>query len=314
MDFGYENIKTARERISDYVIETPLIKSWALSELTGVDIYLKLENLQVTGSFKYRGAMNAILSLDKDDMKNGIVAASSGNHGKALAYAGKKLGIKTTIVIPNSAPDIKKKAIKDLGAEIVECETEKRFEIAEDLANKTGGNLIPPYDYLPVMEGQGTLGLEILEQNDDLDYVFIPVSGGGLIGGVSKAIKSKNKDIKVIGVESEILPRYSKSLEAGKRVEVKSNKSFADALASNKPGEINFPVVKENVDEVVTVSEDGIKKAVKTMLMEGKVLAEGAGAISLAAIMERKLDLQKDDKVCLVISGGSISMDQLKNL
>lgn len=314
MNFEYDMILDARNRIKDYIIKTPLVKSWALSEMLGCEIYLKLDNLQVTGSFKYRGAINSILSLSEEELKKGVVAASSGNHGKALSYGCKLMGSKATIVIPDSAPQIKKDAIKNLGANIIECKTEERFDVAREFAETTDANLIPPYDFQPVLAGQGTIGMEIMEQKPDLDYVLIPVSGGGLLGGAAKAIKAVNEKTEVIGVEPEIIPKYSKSLEKGEPVTVEPNKSFADALASNRPGLTTFPIVKENVKRTLTVSEEKIKEAVKVLFLEGKILAEGAGAIGLAAILDGKIKFNKDDKVCLVISGGSISMEQIESI
>lgn len=314
MDFSIKNIETARERIKDRVYKTPLIKSHKLSDLFDFDLYLKLENMQKTGSFKYRGAMNKILSLDEDRLAKGIVCASSGNHGRALAYACKDLGISCIVVMPDSAPEGKIQAIKDLQAEIVLCEAKDRFILAKQIRDRRNMTLVPPFDDLEVMAGQGTCGLEIIEDLPDLDYVLVPVSGGGLIGGVATAIKARSQDTKIIGAEPAMASAYKHSLGLGYPDQVEAKPTIADALVSNRPGDLNFPVVQSQVDGLMAVSERYIDLGHKVLLMEGKILAEASASIGLGGIMEGLYEIPSGSKVCFIISGGSVSLNQLDRL
>ncbi|MCD7953049.1 MAG: threonine/serine dehydratase [Synergistaceae bacterium] len=315
MPFTVSQIKEARERIAPYITETPLIRLGNLDQYLGCRVYAKLESMQRTGSFKLRGAVNKLLSLSAEQIGRGVVAASSGNHGKALAYAAGLLGAKCTVVMPRTAPRNKIEAIGKLVAEVVLCETSERFRIAEDICRERGGTMAPPYDDYEIMAGQGTAGLEILEQEPDLDCVISPVSGGGLIGGLSTALKAVSEGkIRVVGAEPDILPRYSESLAAGERVTVPQRRSLADALASQTPGARNFPVVQANVDGVARVSEEYIKKGMKLLLTEGKLLAEPASCIGAGALLEGLISVREDEKVCLLISGGNVGLEQLEIL
>lgn len=315
MQFTVSQIKEARERIAPYITETPLIRLGNLDQYLGCRVYAKLESMQRMGSFKLRGAVNKLLSLSAEQLGRGVVAASSGNHGKALAYAAGLLGAKCTVVMPRTAPQNKIEAIGKLGAEVVLCETSERFRIAEDICRERGRTMAPPYDDYEIMAGQGTAGLEILEQEPDLDCVISPVSGGGLIGGLSTALKAVSEGrIRVVGAEPDILPRYSESLAAGERVTVPQRRSLADALASQTPGVRNFPVVQANVEGIVRVSEEYIKKGMKLLLTEGKLLAEPASCIGAAALLEGSISVREDEKVCLLISGGNVGLEQLEIL
>lgn len=312
--FGAKDVEAAYERIQSSVIKTPLIRAENLDEFFGCEVYLKLENLQKTGSFKYRGVMNKILSLSEEDLKKGVVCASSGNHGKAVAFACKNLNIPATVVMPDTAPKIKIEAIKSLGAKIVMATRSERFAVAQKISDEEGKTMIPPYDDEYVMAGQGTSAVEMLDQVPDLDYILVPVSGGGLVGGISAYVHGKNFKTKVIGVEPKNAAAYTYSFEAGKRVDAPFETTVADALVSTKPGEKNFPVVKENVYKMVNVSEDYIKKAWRIILFDGKILCEPSSAIGAGAILEKKLNFEKNEKVCFVISGGSISVSQIAKL
>ena len=311
---GIQDILEARKRIRPYIVTTPLIRAANLDEWLGCEVYLKAENMQRTGAFKLRGALNRTLSLPKEKLEHGVVCASSGNHGRGVAYTAKMLGIPATVVIPNTAPAIKVEAIRNLGAETVLCETAERFNIAGKIAEEKGAAMIPPYNDEYVMAGQGTCGLEIAEQCPDLDAVIVPVSGGGLIGGISTAIKSILSETKVYGAEPAVLPRYSKSLAAGERVQVETVPTIADALVSNMPGEQCFPVVRKYVDEVFDVREEDILRGMKLLLTEGKILAEPSSCIGIAAVLAGQVPVKKEDKVCFVISGGSVGISQLAQL
>ena len=308
------SIYQAREQIKPYIVKTPLIRLQNLDEYAGCEVYAKLENMQNTKAFKLRGAMNKILSLTDAEKDAGIICSSSGNHGQAVSYASKLLGIKATIVIPETAPEFKVEAIRQHGASTEFCTVDDRFIVTERLAEKHGYTIVPPFEDDMVMAGQGTVGLEIMEEKIPFDHVLVPASGGGLVGGISTALKESGFAGKVIGVEPERLPRYTESLEAGKPVQLESQKTIADALVVNRPGTLNFEAVQRHVDEFLTVSDETMLKAQKMLLMEGKVLAEVSSAIGLGALIDKKLDVKKDEKVCLVVSGGNLGFNQLELL
>ena len=316
MSFTVDTVKEARERIRDYVTETPLLRMEALDEFLGCQVYLKLENMQKIGAFKFRGAMNKIQKLTDGELARGIVAASSGNHGKAIAYGAKMKGAKATIIMPNTAPKMKVEAIKALGAEVISCDAAERFEVAAKVCAERGSTMVPPYDDYDVMAGQGTLGLEIMEQCPNVDLVVVPASGGGLIGGVSTAIKGVNEAVKVIGAEPAVLPRYSVSLANGEptMVPMPDQKSVADALVSNRPGLKCFPVVRDHVDGFAAVDDIYMLKAMKMLLMEGKILAEPSSCIGMGAVLQKKIEVKPEEKVCFVISGGNLGFEQLELL
>ena len=314
MALTFHDVQAARERIAPYAVKTPLLRLQALDDYLGCQVYVKAECMQVTGSFKYRGAMNKILSLTKEELGRGIVAASSGNHGKALAYAAKMLGVKATIVLPYTAAQIKVDTIAGWGAETVRCEVQERFEVAERICRERGATLVPPYNDEQVMAGQGTAGLELMEQCPELDTVVVPTSGGGLIGGVATAVKALSPRTRVYGAEPAALPRYSVSLAAGEPTRVPADKSVADALVSNMPGALCFPVVAAHTDGFAAVDDEYLLKGMKLLLLEGKLLCEPSSAIGLGAVLQGLLPMKKEDKVCFLISGGSVSLDQLDML
>ena len=314
MPLTLQEIKTARDRISSHVIETPLLRLQNLDRYLGCRVYVKAECMQNTGSFKLRGAMNKILSLPDGDLQKGIVAASSGNHGKAVSYACRNLGVKATIVLPYTAAKIKEDTIRKWGAEIVKCDSAERFVVAERLCREKDATLVPPFNDETVMAGQGTAGLEIMEQCPDLDMVIVPVSGGGLIGGVSAAVRAVSPATAVYGAEPEVLPRYSKSLKAGKPVRVEKNPTIADALLSVIPGDVCFPYVATNTDGIADVKEEYILKGMKLLLLEGKILCEPSSGIGIGAVLQGLIPVRPEDKVCFFISGGSVSFEQLSML
>jgi len=314
MGLTINDILAAKERITGYTIRTPLLRLTNLDKYLGCEVYAKAECMQTTGSFKLRGAMNKILSLTEEELKRGIVAASSGNHGKAVAYAARKMGIKATIVLPFTVAKNKEDTIRSYGAEIIKCDVNERFETAEKLCRERNATLVPPFNDETVMAGQGTAGLEIMEQYPDLDAVIVPVSGGGLIGGIASAIKAVSPQTKVFGAEPASLPRYSASLQAGKPVTVERKATIADALVTNIPGTICFPYVASNTDAFADVDEEYILKGMKLLLLEGKLLCEPSSGISLGAVLQGLFPVKTTDKVCFFISGGSVAFDQLKIL
>ena len=314
MSLTIGEINKAKDRIRPYVIRTPLLRLQNLDNILGCEVYAKAECMQKTGSFKLRGAMNKILSLSADELARGIVAASSGNHGKAIAYASKKLGIKATIVLPHTVAKIKEDTIRKYEAEIIKCDVSERFEVAEKLCRERCATLVPPFNDETVMAGQGTAGLEIMEQCPELDTVIVPVSGGGLIGGVSAAIKAVSPKTKVYGAEPASLPRYTASLKAGRPVAVERKPTIADALVTHIPGDVCFPYVEKHVDAFADVDEEFLLRGMKLLLLEGKLLCEPSSAIGIGAVLQGLISVRKTDRVCFLISGGSVAFEQLKNL
>ena len=314
MPLTIREIEVARNRIAPYIIQTPLLRMKNLDQYLGCEVYSKAECMQITGSFKLRGAMNKILSLSEEELRRGIVAASSGNHGKAIAYACKKLGVKATIVLPNSVAKVKEDAIRKWGAEIVKCDVSERFEVAEKLCQERNSTLVPPFNDETVMAGQGTAGLEMLDQCPELDMVIVPTSGGGLIGGVSTAIKAVSPGTVVFGAEPAVLPRYSASLRAGKPIMVEKRKTVADALVTQIPGSICFPYVAAHTDGFADVDEEYIINGMLLLLTEGKLLCEPSSGISIGAILQGLIPVKPTDKICFFISGGSVSLEQLYQL
>ena len=314
MPLTIREIEVARNRIAPYITQTPLLRMKNLDQYLGCEVYAKAECMQITGSFKLRGAMNKILSLSEEELRRGIVAASSGNHGKAIAYACKKLGVKATIVLPNSVAKVKEDAIRKWGAEIVKCDVSERFEVAEKLCQERNSTLVPPFNDETVMAGQGTAGLEMLDQCPELDMVIVPTSGGGLIGGVSTAIKAVSPGTVVFGAEPAVLPRYSASLRAGKPIMVEKRKTVADALVTQIPGSICFPYVAAHTDGFADVDEEYIINGMMLLLTEGKLLCEPSSGISIGAILQGLIPVKPTDKICFFISGGSVSLEQLYQL
>lgn len=309
-----QDIEMAKERIGGHVIRTPLVRLNSLDEIIHCKVFAKLENLQTTGSFKLRGALNRVLSMNAQDLENGIVCASSGNHGRAVAYAASMLGTSATVVVPYSASQTKVEAIRSLGAEIVQCDNAKRFALSERIAQEKHAALIPPFNDDYVMAGQGTVGLEIIEQCPQVNKVIVPVSGGGLLSGVATAIASKCQNVEVIGAEPSALPRYTVSLAADMPLEIPARKTIADALVSFHPGSLCFNHVRAYAKGVVPVSESYIQAGTWELLMRGKILAEISSCIGIGAILEGGIHVNPDDTICLLISGGNTGIDQIKNV
>lgn len=307
MDYrnGYKETIKARERIRDYVYETPLIRLNYISEMLGTSVYAKLENMQKTNSFKIRGALNKIRKLSDEELKKGVVTASSGNHGKGIATCAKMLGIPAKIVLPDTSTETKRQMIKDLGAEIVISSVEERFNVAKEIAEKEGMTFIHPFDDLDVSEGQGTIAVEILNKMDHLKMI-VPIGGGGLISGIAMYTKGVTRWSEVIGVEPENVNRYTLSLEEGEPREVKRGETLADGLLSVKPGENVFPIVRDLVDDIVTCQDKNLKKALDLLYNKEKLIVEPSSAIGLGAILEGKIKFDDRDKLVLIITGGNV--------
>ena len=308
-------MEAARRRLRDAIVQTPCAYSQTLSELTGARCFVKLENLQMTGSFKERGAANLLLQLGADARRSGVIAASAGNHGLAVAFHAARLGVPATIVMPEYAPLIKVTNARRYGAEVIlhGSNYDEAYERARALETERGLIFVHPFDDPRVIAGQATLGLELLEQLPEVEAVVVPVGGGGLIGGVALAVKGTRADVQVIGVQSAALPAMTRSLEAGQRVRVDSAPTIADGIAVRQVGSLTLELAQAWVDRVVTVDEEELSNAVLLLLEIEKTVVEGAGAAPLAALLNRPLGLERRS-VALVLSGGNIDVTMLSRI
>ncbi|MFC4557806.1 threonine/serine dehydratase [Virgibacillus kekensis] len=308
------DVNQAREQIADIIHETPILTSKELSSLCGNQLFLKSEHLQKTGSFKIRGATNKVKHAVKDGATF-ITAASSGNHGQAVAYIANKLNVPATIVVPEDATISKLNAIRGYNGEIEECGTTsaERIPRAKELAEEKNGVFIPPYDDPYIIAGQGTVGLEIMEQLEEVDVVVAPVGGGGLISGILTAIKETKPSIKIIGAEPETAQDTYLSLKKGKITSIPATQTIADGLRSSQPGDMTFPIVQKYLDDLVLVSEAEIQQALFFVLERMKQLIEPSSAVGIAAAMFDKLGV-REKRVACVISGGNVDVRKLEQL
>jgi threonine dehydratase len=310
-----ETIKAARDRISDSVFLSPFMRSETFSKLTGNSIYLKLENLQMTGSYKERGALNKILLLTDDEKRRGVIAASAGNHAQAVAYHATKRGIKAQICMPLTTPIVKVTATREFGGEVILAGTNYDETCQEALRRCAEGGLtfIHPFDDEAVIAGQGSVGLEMIEQQVDIEVLVIPVGGGGLIGGIACAVKEMRPKIQVIGVQTSKLPSMKAALEHGGPVTLPPRVTIADGIAVRCAGSVTYPLVKKYVDEIVTVDDEEIANAILLLLEKEKTLAEGAGAVTTAAVIQHKIST-RGKKVGVLVGGGNIDVSVLSRI
>jgi threonine dehydratase len=310
------DIEAARERIRGGIYESPCVESIPLSQLTGARIRCKLDYLQRTGSFKERGARNALLQLSPEQRKRGVIAASAGNHAQGVAYHGSLLGIPVTVVMPKFAALVKVTNCRHYGATVVlhGADLGESRAHAVELARRDGLTFIHPFDNEQVMAGQGTMALEILEQTPDLDAIVVPVGGGGLLAGIGTVLKARKPDVTLVGVEPDHAACLTAALAAGKPVPVKLSSTLADGLAVPQLGEYPFAILRKVVDRVVTVDEASIALAILRLIELEKSVVEGAGAAPLAAFLAGKLDALKGKKVVLALCGGNIDLTMLDRL
>lgn len=301
------SIRAAQERLRGVIHDTPLVSSQSLSEAAGVDLKFKPENLQVTGSFKIRGAFNKVAQVAESGAR-GVVTASSGNHGQAVAWAARHFGLPARIVVPTTAPAIKVASAEAFGA-IVEgygTRSRERMDRAHAVAAELSYAFVPPYDDAAVMSGQGTIGLEILEAWPDVDTIVVPIGGGGLISGIATAIKESRPDVTVIGVEPEGAAKAYRSREAQQSVELPSTESIADGLITLSLGKLTHPIIERYVDELTTVSESQIRKAFWLLLTRLKLVVEPSGAVTAAYLFAHGRERLAGRRVAAVISGGNV--------
>lgn len=311
---SFESVLAARERLRGVAHRTPVVTSHTLDELTGSRVFLKCENLQRMGAFKFRGAYNRIVQMDRQARKRGVVAFSSGNHAQGVALACKLLGVPATIVMPSDAPASKIAATKGYGAEIVFYDRHKshRAEIAEGIRAERNATLIPPFDDPEIVAGAGTAALELLEDAPDIDIVVTPVGGGGLLSGSALAAHGLRRDIVLHGVEPAAGNDFQQSLERGEIVHIDVPVTIADGLQTQAPGEITFPIVREHVKSIVTVTDDQLCEAMRFAFERLKLVIEPSGAAALAAIMAGKFG--SGARIGAIISGGNVDAERFQSL
>jgi threonine dehydratase len=316
-----ESIREAHERIRSRVHRTPVMTSSSFDERAGRGlkterrVFFKCENFQRTGSFKFRGATNRLLSLTEEERRRGVAAFSSGNHAQAVALAAREAGVKAVIAMPSDAPQSKVAATRGYGAEIIfyDRQREDREQVARRVAEREGSVLIPPYDDYQIMAGQGTCALELLEEVPDLDCILVPCSGGGLFAGASTAAKAINPQVRCFPVEPELANDTLQSFRTGERVEIPPPPTIADGLRVVIPGRLTFPILQIMADDVLTVSDEEIGETLRFILFRMKLLTEPSGATAAAAVLTQKLpaDLKR---VGVILSGGNIDPDALARL
>jgi threonine dehydratase len=306
-----ENIKEAQKILSQSRIrKIDLIRSNTFSDMCGNNIYLKLECLQKTGSFKVRGAIAKINSLPKDSNRNGVIAASAGNHAQGVAYASSMSDIPCTIVMPQNASPAKISATKSYGAKVILYgkDYDESSSFIKEIAEKENKTVIPAFEDPYVIAGQGTIGLEIIEDLKQIDEIYIPVGGGGLIAGISLVLKSLKPDVKIIGVESTAFPTMKKSLQENKITKIQTGYTIADGISVKTPGELTFEMVKKYVDEIVLVDDLSIVKTMFLLMERSKIVAEPAGAASLAYLLTEEKCKSRNKNIVSIVSGGNVDM------
>ncbi len=315
MDTDYfDLVKAAQKRLEGQAHVTPVMTSRTLDQLTGARIYLKCENFQRMGAFKFRGAYNAMAQLTEDQKKRGVITYSSGNHAQAVALVGRLLGINTTVVMPNNAPAIKRAATRAYGAGVIEYDPEEatREQIARDLSAKHGYTMVPPYDHLDIVAGQGTAAMEMFEELNTLDMLLVPCGGGGLLSGSAVAARGMDPDCRVIGIEPELADDATKSFRTGKLHTVNNPATIADGTRTPSLGQVTFPLVREYVADMKTVSETAIIEAVRFLFYRMKLVVEPSGALGVAALLSAAVSAK--GRTGVILSGGNIDGATMKQI
>ncbi|MFT5874114.1 MAG: threonine dehydratase [Clostridium sp.] len=313
LEFYLSEIKKAQTNLKGVSKKTALIYSDVFSNESGNSVYIKPENLQITGAFKLRGAYNKLCTLTHSEKERGVIASSAGNHAQGVAYSAEKLGISATIVMPKTTPLIKVEATKSYGANVIlfgDCYDEAYTE-AKRLENEYNYVFVHPFDDLDVMYGQGTIACEIIDEIEDIDCILVPVGGGGLIGGIALAAKALNPNIKIIGVEPEGAKAMKDSMDNNGIVHLATVRTIADGVAVKKPGDLTFEIIRNYVDEIVTVSDFDIMESFLLLLEKHKLIAEASGALSFAGLKKIK---EKGKKVACVLSGGNIDVVTISSM
>jgi threonine dehydratase len=312
-----DDIAAARDRIAGHVRRTPLMSATRLGDRTGVALALKCESFQKTGSFKVRGALNAVLLLDAAQRARGVITVSAGNHAQALAYAAAIGGVKATVVMPATASPLKVAASRGYGADVVlhGASSIEAFAHARKLEKERGLVFVHPFDDVAVVAGAGTVGFELVDDDRaEMDVIVISIGGGGLISGIASALRARSPKTRIVGVEPEGAAVMRKSLDAGRPVRLDKIDTIADGLSAPMAGELTFPIVRDLVDDVVLVSDDEIRLGVRDLLSSAKLVAEPAGAASLAAVTAGRVGAQRGSRVVAVISGGNVDLTRLAEI
>ncbi|ASP67626.1 threonine/serine dehydratase [Sinorhizobium meliloti] len=308
-----QDIREAQERLQPHIRHTPLLRAEKIEKAAGCRLYLKPETLQITGAFKIRGALNKALSLSKEEIANGIIATSSGNHAQGLAYAARMLGVKAILVLPVTTPKIKIENTKALGAEVIlfDGDTAARWKRVYEIAEENEYAAVHAFEDPIVMAGQGTIGCEILHDLDDVDTIIVPVGGGGLISGIATAIKETKPSVRVIGAEPALTPKYFHSRINKERTSLPLKNTIADGLRISVPGQNPYPIIEKYVDEIVLVEDEHIIAGMRALAKDAKLIAEPAASIGVGALLAGIIDVKPDEKVCAVLSGGNWDLRDL---
>jgi len=307
-------VKAAQKRLQGYAHVTPIMTSRTLNQLTGAEIFLKCENFQRMGAFKFRGAYNAMSRLTDDQKKHGVITHSSGNHAQAVALVGRLLGIKTVVVMPNDAPVIKRTATEGYGASVIGYDPGEtsREKISQDLANRHGYTLVPPYDHIDIVAGQGTAALELFNSLNSLDMLMVPCGGGGLLSGCAIVARAMAQNCRVIGIEPKSADDAAKSFHSGTLHTVTNPPTIADGTRTPSLGKVTFPLVLEYVDDMQTVSEGGNMAAVKFLFYRMRRVEEPSGALGVAALLSG--EIQTRGRIGIILSGGNIDSATMKTI
>ncbi len=310
------DVHAARARIAEGIVETPCTPARSLADLISCDLYFKFENQQRTGSFKDRGALNRMLQLSGEERTRGVVTASAGNHAQAVAYHGGRLGIPVTVVMPEGAPLIKVANTRGHGARVIQRGTvldESAVE-ARRLAEEDGLVMVPAFNDLDVIAGQGTMGLEIVEQLPGVETIVVPIGGGGMISGIAVALKESRPRLRLIGVEAQAAASARASRDAGAIVQITNTDTLADGIAVKQVGDLTFPIIERYVDDIVVVEEEEIAAAILLLLERRKTMVEGAGAVGVAALLNGRISFRPNEQVVAILSGGNIDVTRISRI
>ena len=311
-----QDIREAQERLKPHIRRTPLLRAEIIERAVGCQLYLKPETLQITGSFKIRGALNKSLSLPREEIANGIIATSSGNHAQGLAYAARMLGVKAILVVPVTTPRIKIANTQALGAEVIlfDGDTAARWKRVYEIAEENKYAVVHAFEDPLVMAGQGTIGCEILEDLEDVDTVIIPMGGGGLISGIATAIKETRPSVRVVGAEPALTPKYYHSRINKQRTSFPLKNTIADGLRISVPGQNPYPIIEKYVDEIVLVEDEHIVAGMRALAKDAKLIAEPAASIGIGALLAGAIKVRPDEKVCAVLTGGNWDLCDLAEI
>ena len=308
-----QQVEDAARLIAGDVRETPLLPAGELGRRVGARVWLKTENLQITGSFKLRGAVNSIRRLPEEALRAGVVAASAGNHAQAVACAASDVGARAVLVMPEQAPLAKVAAVRQYGGDVrlVEGGYDEAHAVADRMAEQDGLTVVEAFDAPEVVAGQGTIGLEIAEHAPEVRLVVVPLGGGGLVSGIAVALAARIPDVRVVGVQAAACAPYIDSLAAHRPIGARSANTICDGIAVKRPGDFTLPLVERYVDEVVTVTDDEVAEAMVLLLERSKLVVEGAGAVAVAALLQGRVEVPPDGEVCAVLSGGNVDASLL---